>query len=225
MNSIRENIESLNLELNRKAKLVAVSKTKPEELLLEAYDSGQRIFGENKVQELCSKYENLPKDIKWHMIGHLQKNKVKYIAPFVALVHSVDSMALAKEINKRALQNNRTIDILLQVKITDEETKFGLSRESLLETIETQEFQTLQNIRVIGLMGMASNTSDENKVRQEFKSLKQVFESIKKSYKLANVELTELSMGMSGDYKLAVEEGSTMVRVGSSIFGKRNYTV
>ncbi len=203
-------------------RLVAVSKTKPTELIMEAYDAGQRIFGENKVQELTEKSEVLPKDIEWHMIGHLQRNKVKYIAPFVSLIHSVDSLRLLKEVEKQAQKADRIIECLLQVHIAEEETKFGLSFGELKELVAHPDVQAMKHIKIVGLMGMASNTTDQEKVRKEFKGLKKVFDELKRSND-ANIEMKELSMGMSGDYQMAVEEGSTLIRVGSSIFGARNY--
>ncbi len=222
--SIKQSIEHFNQELSStKAKLVAVSKTKPNEDLLQAYEAGQRDFGENKVQELARKAEELPKDIQWHMIGHLQRNKVKYIAPFVQLIHAVDSERLLVEINKQAAKNDRIIDCLLQVFIAKEETKFGLSESELLELLESDKLKTLSNIRISGLMGMATNTDNTNQVREEFTGLKELFESLKSSLDLPNVQLEELSMGMTGDYKIACDEGSTMVRIGSAIFGARNY--
>ncbi|HEX8547627.1 MAG TPA: YggS family pyridoxal phosphate-dependent enzyme [Cytophagaceae bacterium] len=205
------------------AKLVAVTKTYPVEVLQEAYDLGLRAFGENKVQELIQKFEVLPRDIEWHLIGHLQSNKVKHIAPFVHLIHSVDSMSLLKEINKQAEKNFRVIDCLLQIHIAKEETKFGLSEEEAVEIIRSHELPSLKNIKIIGLMGMATNTSDESVIRAEFRSLKTLFELFKRSYASDVVSFHELSMGMSSDYKVALEEGSTMVRVGSSLFGKRDY--
>ena len=194
--------------------LVAVSKTKPNTTILEAYKAGQRIFGENKVQELAQKAEELPKDIAWHMIGHLQTNKVKFITPFVSLIHGVDSLKLLKEINKRAEQNNRIIDCLLQVHIATESSKFGFGIKEVESALnQAKEFK---NIKIIGLMGMATFIDDTQQVVDEFKSLKTVFDSIK------NEHITTLSMGMSGDFKLAIEQGSTMIRVGSAIFGHRN---
>ncbi|OHX66983.1 YggS family pyridoxal phosphate-dependent enzyme [Flammeovirga pacifica] len=224
--SIAENIHLFNQKLSgTDCKLVAVSKTKPNELLQEAYDAGQRILGENKVQELVDKSEALPKDIQWHMIGHLQRNKVKYIAPFISLIHSIDSPRLLKEVQKRALQNERTIDVLLQVFIAEEETKFGFDKEELTTFLSSDEFKEMKNIRVVGLMGMATNTPDQNQVRKEFASLKSLSDELKSEFNhLENVALSEISMGMSGDYQIAVEEGSTMVRVGSAIFGARNYS-
>ena len=202
--------------------LVAVSKTKPIEDLQEAYKAGNRIFGENKVQELASKAEEMPNDVEWHMIGHLQRNKVKYIAPFVNLIHAVDSIRLLKEIDKQAKNNNRIINCLLQVHIAQEEAKFGFNEKELKELINTAELKELTHVRIIGLMGMATNTKDESQIANEFKGLKTLFDEIKTASLPTNVEMKELSMGMSGDYKLALKEGSTMVRIGSSIFGLRS---
>jgi len=211
---IASNLKATQNSLPKEVTLVAVSKTKPNTAILEAYQAGQRIFGENKVQELAQKAEELPKDIAWHMIGHLQTNKVKFIAPFVSLIHGVDSLKLLKEINKRAEQNNRIIDCLLQVHIATESSKFGFGMEEVESALnQAKEFK---NIKIIGLMGMATFTDDTQQVVDEFKSLKTVFDSIK------NEHITTLSMGMSGDYKLAIEQGSTMIRVGSAIFGHRN---
>ena len=211
---IASNLKATQNSLPKEVTLVAVSKTKPNTAILEAYQAGQRIFGENKVQELAQKAEELPKDIAWHMIGHLQTNKVKFIAPFVSLIHGVDSLKLLKEINKRAEQNNRIIDCLLQVHIATESSKFGFGMEEVESALnQAEEFK---NIRITGLMGMATFTDDTQQVVDEFKSLKTVFDSIK------NEHITTLSMGMSGDYKLAIEQGSTMIRVGSAIFGHRN---
>lgn len=204
------------------ARLIAVSKTKPKSDLLLAYQIGQRDFGENKVQELVDKAETLPKDINWHMIGHLQRNKVKYIAPFVKLIHSVDSVRLLKEINKQAIKNDREIDCLLQVYIAQEETKFGFSETEIKEFLLSEAFRALQNIRIVGLMGMATNTSDQNQIRAEFKQLKAISDQLKVELGTDRVTLTELSMGMTSDYQIALEEGSTMVRIGSAIFGARN---
>ena len=212
--TIASNLKAIQSSLANKVTLVAVSKTKPNTAILEAYNAGQRIFGENKAQELAKKAEELPKNIAWHMIGHLQTNKVKFITPFVALIHGVDSLKLLKEINKRALQNNRTIDCLLQVHIATESSKFGFGIEEVESALnQAKEFK---NIKIIGLMGMATFTDDTQQISQEFKSLKTVFDSIK------NDHITTLSMGMSGDYNLAIEQGSTMIRVGSAIFGHRN---
>ena len=211
-------------ELKDKVTLVAVSKTKPATDILELYNLGQRDFGENYVQELVDKYEQLPKDIRWHFIGHLQSNKVKYIAPFVHLIHGVDSMSLLKEINKQAAKNNRVIDCLLQVYIAKEETKFGLDETELSEIITriTSDLHEFKNIRIVGLMGMASFSDDSNIVRNEFKNLKRLFDA-NAQLTTTNYQLSTISMGMSGDYTIAIEEGSTMVRIGSLLFGERNY--
>lgn len=205
------------------AQLVAVSKTKPADHILEIYEQGQRIFGENKALDLQEKYEALPKDIEWHFIGHLQTNKVKYIAPFVSLVHGVDSLKLLKEINKQAKKNERVIDCLLQFHIAEEQTKFGLDLETANELLNSSTFKIFQNIRLIGVMGMATFTKDKAQVEREFKILKGIFDALKAAFFKDNAVFKEISMGMSGDYKLAVEEGSTMVRVGSLIFGNRVY--
>lgn len=223
--NIAQNIENINSKLTlTNTKLVAVSKTKPAQIIEEAYNTGWRRFGENKVQEMVEKHEALPKDIEWHLIGHLQSNKVKYIAPFVSLIHGVDKMKLLKEINKQAAKHQRVINCLLQLHIAQEDTKFGLSFTEAKEILASAEFTELKNISVVGVMGMATFTSDQTQVRNEFRSLKTFFDEIKAGYDhLANVDLQEISMGMSGDYELAVEEGSTMVRVGSAIFGSRVY--
>lgn len=220
-NNITENITKLKSELPSDVKLVAVSKTKPVEDLQQAYAVGQRIFGENKVQELQDKYPVLPSDIQWHMIGHLQRNKVKYIAPFIALIHGVDSFKLLKEINKQALKNSRTIPLLLQFHIAQETTKFGLSIDEASEMLNSDEFKSLNNIRIDGVMGMASNTDDEERVLNEFLSLHSIFSQLKDNFFPKNSYFKEISMGMSGDYALAIKAGSTMIRVGSSIFGSR----
>lgn len=212
---IKENLENIQTTIPIGVTLVAVSKTKPNEAILEAYQAGQRVFGENKVQDLALKAETLPKDIEWHMIGHLQTNKVKFIAPFVYLIHGVDSIKLLKEINKRAAQNDRVINCLLQIHIAQEETKFGFDKTEALEVLALNN--TLENIRIVGLMGMATNTKDELQIRKEFVSLK----TLAINLTTKNCKLETISMGMSGDYKLAIEEGSTMVRVGSAIFGSR----
>lgn len=217
---VSENIEMVKAGLGDVTKLIAVTKTKPAELIMEAYEAGVVDFGENKVQEMVSKYEKMPKDIRWHQIGHLQTNKVKYIAPFVFLIHSVDSLKLLKEINKQALANNRVIDCLLQVYIAREETKFGLSREEIIEILTAPDLDHLQNICITGLMGMASNTENTEVIRNEFAGLKLFFEELK-SISHPRIQMKELSMGMSGDYPVAVEEGSTLVRVGSLLFGER----
>ncbi|SMC75599.1 YggS family pyridoxal phosphate-dependent enzyme [Cellulophaga tyrosinoxydans] len=215
--SIAENLKIIKQNIPKEVTLVAVSKTKPIADLMEAYEAGQRIFGENKIQEMTQKWEALPKDIEWHMIGHVQTNKVKYMAEYVALVHGVDSFKLLKEINKQAKKHHRTINCLLQVHIAEEETKFGLDKTELLELLNSDEFNALKNIKVIGLMGMATFTDNEVQVRKEFKSLYALFKDAKT---IVNT-LDTVSMGMSGDYKIAIEEGSTMVRIGSSIFGSR----
>lgn len=221
--SIAENIASIKSELGEYCKLVAVSKTKPIKDLQEAYDAGQRIFGENKVQELAEKHEVLPKDIQWHMIGHLQRNKVKYIAPFVSLIHAVDSLRLIKEINKQAAKHDRVIDCLLQVHIAEEDTKFGFDYEEVQNLIFGDELSTFNNIRITGLMGMATNTSNEEQVHKEFATLSDFVEDLKSKSLPQNINLKELSIGMSGDYKIALQNNSTLVRIGSSIFGARNY--
>lgn len=218
--SIQENLKTIEATIPAHVTLVAVSKTKPVKDLQEAYAAGMRDFGENKIQEMCDKYEVLPKDIRWHMIGHVQTNKVKYMASFVHLIHGVDSLKLLKEIHKQAEKNNRVIDVLLQQFIADEETKFGLDQEEIQQIMQ-EEIQHLPNVRVVGLMGMATFTEDENQIREEFRSLKSNFDSLKNNFE----NLTILSMGMSGDYQIAIEEGSTMVRIGSSIFGHRNYSI
>ena len=216
--SIKENLSSILKNLPKSVTLVAVSKTKPIPELQQAYDEGQRIFGENRVQEMTEKWEKMPKDIEWHMIGHLQRNKVKYMAEYVSLVHGVDSPRLLKEINKQAEKYNRTIPCLLQVHIAEEDTKFGFDEKELLDLVDNEEFKGYNHIKIKGLMGMATFTEDMDQVRREFKSLHSLFEKLKSNYP----DFSILSMGMSGDYKIAIEEGSTMVRVGSSIFGSRN---
>lgn len=215
--SIKNKLQNIKLNLPKNITLVAVSKTKPVELLNEAYDQGQRIFGENKVQEMVDKFEKMPKDIKWHMIGHLQTNKVKYIASFVSLIHGVESLKLLREINKQATKHNRVIDCLIQIKIATEDTKFGMSLNDLQLLLKSDEFKTLDNIRIKGLMGMASFTTDNHQIESEFKYLKSIFDQIKKKY--SDIEI--LSMGMSNDYKLATKYGSNMIRIGSHIFGSR----
>lgn len=218
---IKENLLRIQNSIPSKVQLVAVSKTKPLELLQEAYTAGQRHFGENRVQELVEKYEALPKDICWHMIGHLQSKKVKYIAPFVHLIHGVDSLKLLEEINKQAHKNNRIIDCLLQFHIANEETKYGFSYEEALALVESETFFLLKNVRIVGVMGMATFTEDDNRVRQEFATLTNYFSLFKNNQFKFAPYFKEISMGMSGDYLIAIEEGSTMVRVGSSIFGGR----
>ncbi|WP_445382377.1 YggS family pyridoxal phosphate-dependent enzyme [Robiginitalea sp. IMCC43444] len=217
MKKISENLSNIRESLPENVVLVAVSKTKENVEIMEAYDAGQRIFGENKVQELCRKWEALPKDIQWHMIGHLQRNKVKYLAEFVSLIHGVDSVRLLREINKRAAASGRVIDCLLQVHIAEESSKFGLDEQELQEVLNQEFLAGLPNIRVRGLMGMATFTEDEDQVRKEFRYLKSLFDQLPAFLEKADI----LSMGMSGDYLLAIEEGSNMVRIGSSIFGPR----
>lgn len=224
MGSIAENLKEINEKLPDEVTLVAVSKTKPGALLMEAYKEGQRIFGENKVQELVEKYEHLPKDIQWHFIGHLQTNKVKYLAPFVSLIHGVDSVKLLKAINKEGKKCHRRIPCLLQIHIAKESTKFGLSFEEVEAVVEQKVLEGLENVSVVGLMGMATNTSDLEVVRNEFHSLKSLFDQLNAGYFKDCDNFSVLSMGMSGDFSIAIEEGSSMVRVGSSIFGARNYS-
>lgn len=223
--SIKENLNFFNKKLEGKnARLVAVSKTYPADIVKEAYDCGQRLFGENKVQELVEKAKELPGDIEWHLIGHLQSNKVKYIAPFISVIQSVDSLKLLKEIDKEAKKYFRTIPCYLQLHIAKEESKFGLSFEECQALIFSEELKNLKNVIITGFMGMATNTDNEETVRSEFHSLKSFFEKIKSKPGLpVNVLLKEISMGMSGDYKIALEEGSSIIRVGSAIFGQRNY--
>ncbi|MBT8316614.1 MAG: YggS family pyridoxal phosphate-dependent enzyme [Lutibacter sp.] len=220
--SIAQNIHTIKNSLPSHVDLIAVSKTKPVADILEAYNSGQIAFGENKIQEMAEKYELLPKDIEWHMIGHLQTNKIKYMASFVHLIHGVDSLKKLKEINKHAIKHNRTINCLLQLKIASEDTKFGMSIDEAESILNSEELKNLEHIKITGFMGMASFTDNRHIVKNEFKSLKTAAELLKK-YTSFNFKPTILSMGMSGDYKIAIEEGSTMVRVGSAIFGIRNY--
>ena len=218
--SIAKNLLTIKQILPDHITLVAVSKTKSNEDILEAYESEQRVFGENKIQEMAQKWESLPKDIQWHMIGHVQRNKVKYMAEFVSLIHGVDSLKLLMEINKQAKKHNRKISCLLQMHIAEEDSKFGLDMSELDAILKSEEFRQLENIKLVGLMGMATFTSDKTQIRKEFKHLKYIFDDLK------NVlpEVSILSMGMSDDYTIAIEEGSNMVRIGSSIFGSRNYS-
>jgi len=218
--SIQSNLNTIKTTLPEHVTLVAVSKTKPVSDLMQAYEAGQRIFGENKIQEMTEKWEEMPKDIQWHMIGHVQSNKVKFMAPYVTLIHGVDSLKLLQEIDKQALKNNRIIDCLLQIYIAEEESKFGLDENELNELLTSVEFKELKNIRILGLMGMATFTEDQKQIKKEFTHLKSIFDSIKE-LKAENCNLSTISMGMSGDYQLAIECGSTMVRIGSSIFGGR----
>ena len=220
--SIKQNLLEIKSDLPINVTLVAVSKTKPVSELMEAYEAGQRIFGENKIQEMSDKFDEMPKDIQWHMIGHVQTNKVKFMAPFVSLVHGVDSLKLLEEIDKQALKNNRVIDCLLQIHIAEEDTKFGLDENELFEILGSETFKNLKNINVKGLMGMATFTEDESQINKEFTVLKQLFDKVN-TLSTISYPISILSMGMSGDYKIAIECGSTMVRIGSSIFGNRNY--
>lgn len=221
--SIAGNIETIKKKLPKGVKLVAVSKTKPCEDILEAYHAGHKIFGENKVQELVKKYELLPKDIEWHFIGHPQTNKVKFIAPFVKLIHGVDSLKLLKVVDVEAAKNKRQICCLLQFHIADEDTKFGLTLSEAREILESEEFKSLKNVVVAGVMGMATYTDNIQQISNEFRTLKTIFKSLKNEYFAGSKTFTEISMGMSDDYIIAIEEGSTLVRVGSKIFGERNY--
>jgi pyridoxal phosphate enzyme (YggS family) len=219
--SISQKINTILEKIPDHVKLVAVSKTKPKEDISVAYKGGYRIFGENKPQELAQKYKDLPKDIEWHFIGHLQTNKVKYIAPFVHLVHAVDSMKLMKEINKQAAKNNRIINCLLQFHIASEENKFGLNMVEAKALLDSDDFSSLHSIQIAGVMGMATYTDQEDVIRKEFGNLKAIFDHLKTDYFCDKEEFKEISMGMSGDYELAIDEGSTMIRLGSSIFGSR----
>ncbi|WP_224490332.1 YggS family pyridoxal phosphate-dependent enzyme [Robertkochia flava] len=221
---IAENLKEISTDLPEHVKLIAVSKTKPEEDIMEAYKAGHRDFGENKVQEMTAKYDELPKDIRWHMIGHVQRNKVKYMAPFVHLIHGVDSLKLLKEIEKQGKKHDRTIDCLLQMHIAKEETKFGLDEQELEELLASESFRNMKHVRIKGLMGMATFTDNTDRVKEEFTFLKELFEALKERQdQWPHLEMEILSMGMSGDYKTAISCGSTMVRIGSSIFGERNY--
>jgi pyridoxal phosphate enzyme (YggS family) len=217
--SISENIKKYQGSLPKNITLVAVSKTKPVSSLLQAYDAGQRVFGENKIQEMASKWEEMPKDIQWHMIGHVQTNKVKYMAPFVDLIHTVDSLKLLREINKQAAKHDRVINCLLQIKIAEEEHKFGLDHQDALQLLAKDIQATLPHVSIVGLMGMASFTENKIQIETEFKKLSTLHQNFVKQHP----QLTVLSMGMSSDYTLALDHGSTMVRIGSSIFGARNY--
>ena len=222
--SIEENIKEIRTHIPAEVRLVCVSKFNPNEAILAAYGCGERIFGESKVQELCGKYETLPKDISWHFIGHLQSNKIKDIVPFVELIHGVDSYKLLVEINKQAAKIGKTINCLLQVHIAQEETKFGFSAEELIDTLTTGEWKALEHVRICGLMGMATYTENREQIHLEFSRLKSLFDQAKKEFFQDENTFAELSMGMSDDYRIAIEEGSTLVRVGSSIFGHRQYT-
>ena len=220
--SIAANISAIKKEVgNANVKLIAVSKTKPLEVITEAYQAGQRAFGENMVQELVEKYTQLPKDIEWHLIGHLQTNKVKFIAPFISMIHSVDSLKLLQEINKQAIKNNRVIDCLLQICIADEETKFGLDFAEAIELLRSEEYRDLKNIRIRGVMGIATLTDNPKMTQEEFYELNIFFKGLKEIFFSNDSAFAEISMGMSGDYKLAIEQGSTMIRLGSTLFGTR----
>ena len=222
--SIKANIEEFrNVLKGTDCRLIAVSKTKPPQMILEAFESGQIDFGENKVQELREKPALLPEGVQWHMIGHLQTNKVKYIAPFIYMIHAADSLKLLKEIDKQARKNERTISCLLQIHIAQEAHKFGFTEEELIALLDTDELDSLTHIKISGLMGMATYTEDQSQIRNEFRSLKSLFDTVRLKYQKPNLEFVELSMGMSGDYKIAIEEGSTMIRIGSKIFGPRAY--
>jgi PLP dependent protein len=220
--SIADNIKSLKNETAIiKVTLIAVSKTKSPDEIMEAYHAGQRLFGENMVQELVEKHEQLPKDIQWHLIGHLQSNKVKYIAPFISMIQSVDSLKLLQEIDKHAQKNNRVIDCLLQVYIAEEETKYGLGFDEIIDLLRSEEFSALKHVRIRGLMGIATNTDNIKQLKEEFYELRTFFDGIKQSYFRKDNTFDTLSMGMSSDYKIAIEQGSNMVRLGSTIFGER----
>jgi len=218
---IAQRIKEIMISTPQNTKLIAVSKTKPQDAIMEAYNAGQKSFGENRVQEMVEKYKALPKDIQWHFIGHLQTNKVKNIVPFVHLIHSIDSLKLLQEVNKEASKINKVCSCLLQIYIASEETKFGFSEKEVMEMLESESYKNLRNIQICGLMGMASFTNQESVVRAEFKALKNLFEKVKSNNFDSSESFKELSMGMSGDYKIAIEEGSTMIRLGSSIFGQR----
>lgn len=224
--TITESIAFFNQKLEgTNCRLIAVSKTHPEDLIQEAYNAGQRIFGENKAQEMTTKHENLPADIEWHMIGHLQSNKVKYIAPFVHTIQSVDSLRLLEEIEKQAAKNNRTINCLLQIYIAEEESKFGLSEVEAQEILQNESYKKMQHVQITGVMGIATNTENQEQLRKEFNQLKTVFNDLKTKFFVGNDSFKEISMGMSSDYELAIEAGSTLIRVGSAIFGNRNYNL
>ncbi len=218
MADVKENLIEIKTKLGKEVTLIAVSKTKPHEDIMAAYEAGHRDFGENKIQEMTEKYEALPKDIRWHMIGHVQRNKVKYMAKYVHLIHAVDSLKLLKEINKRAKNEDRIIQCLLQLKIAEEDSKFGLDKEELLDILQGESIQNFQNIKIAGLMGMATFTDDEAQIHREFNQLEKLYLHLKEEH-----QFNTLSMGMSGDYQLALQHQTTMVRIGSKIFGKRDY--
>ena len=222
---IQKNLNIVRATVPSNVTLIAVSKTKPVSDLQEAYDAGQRIFGENKALEMRDKHQVLPDDIQWHFIGHLQTNKIKYIAPFVTLIHAIDSLSLLEAVNKEAVKNNRVIDCLLQFHIAQEDTKFGLDMEEAKTLLESDSFKDLKNVNIVGVMGMATFTDDAAQVRNEFKNLKNIFDTLKENYFADKDSFKEISMGMSDDYPIAIEEGATMVRVGSKIFGARNYNI
>lgn len=220
--TIQQKLRNFNCTIPEHVTLVAVSKTKPLPDILEAYNAGQRVFGENKIQEMVEKHDALPKDIEWHMIGHVQTNKIKYMASFVSLIHGVDKFKTLKEINKEAKKNDRSINCLLQIKIAEEESKFGMSADEASKILQSTEFSELKNVRITGLMGMATFTDNEKQIQKEFSFLKSTFDTLQK-IKTSNFKPETLSMGMSDDYQLAIDYGSTMIRVGSRIFGSRNY--
>jgi len=221
--SISQNLKQIQSELPEHVTLVAVSKTKPNSDIMQAYDVGQRIFGENKIQDMVEKHEQLPKDIKWHMIGHVQRNKIKYMASFVNLIHGVENFKVLKEVDKQAAKHDRIIDCLLQIKIASEDSKFGMMASEALEIIGSEEFSELKNVMITGVMGMATFTEDHEQIKAEFTHLKSTFDHLKE-FQSRNCKMQTISMGMSGDYKLAIDSGSTMIRVGSRIFGTRNYS-
>ena len=223
--TIAEQIKNITSSLPTTTRLIAVSKTKPAEDIQEAYNAGQRVFGENKALEMRDKHEALPKDIEWHFIGHLQTNKIKYIIPYVSLIHSIDSLNLLKEVNKEAAKKERRVDCLLQFHIAQEDTKFGLSYDEAVQLLSSEEYKQMENIRIVGVMGMATFTDNSDQVSAEFGSLRTIFDRLKKEYFSSEESFCELSMGMSDDYPLAIEQGSTLIRVGSAIFGKRNYNI
>lgn len=223
--SVKDNLLKIRQSIPSNVTLIAVSKTKPAEDILEAYQAGQRVFGENKAQEMKEKYALLPKDIQWHMIGHLQENKVKYVVPFVSMIHSVDSLKILLAINKRALLCNRVVDCLFEMDISHEESKFGLSVEELISILSSEEYKQMANVRICGLMGIGSITEDREQTRKEFRTLKEMFLEIKQKFFSNSEYFSQISMGMSSDYDLAIQEGSTMVRIGSNIFGARNYNI
>lgn len=225
MSAIANEITKIKSSLPATTRLIAVSKTKPVEDLQQAYDAGQRVFGENKALEMRDKHEVLPNDIQWHFIGHLQTNKIKYIISYVSLIHSIDSCNLLNEVNIAAVKKDRVVDCLLQFHIADEDTKYGLSFDEAQVLLNSPEYKAMNNIRIVGVMGMATFTDNKDQIRQEFRNLKSIFDRLKEQYFADNDSFKEISMGMSDDYPIAIEEGSTLIRVGSAIFGKRNYAV